>query len=78
MIKIVTTFKNSFGKNRIWSFNNPDTQKTDTETKGLLERMTGVKLCQKDGAELFDTVESAKYDKTIERITFRKSNEEWR
>ena len=59
MLKIVATFKNSFGKNQIWSFNDPDTNKTDTEIKGLLERMTGVKLCQKDGAELFHTVETA-------------------
>ncbi|MDU5334908.1 hypothetical protein [Enterococcus sp.] len=70
MLKIVATFKNSFGKNQIWSFNDPDTNKTDTEIKGLLERMTGVKLCQKDGAELFHTVETAKYVETIERIIF--------
>ena len=32
--------------------------------------MTEVKLCQKDGAELFHTVETAKYVETIETIIF--------
>jgi hypothetical protein len=32
--------------------------------------MTGVKLCHKDGAELFHTVETAKYVETIETIIF--------
>ena len=70
MLKIVATFKNSFGKNQMWSFNDPDTTKTGTEIKGLLERMTDVKLCYKDGAELFHTVETAKYVETIETIIF--------
>ena len=70
MLKIVATFKNSFGKNHTWSFNDPDTQKSDTEIKGLLEQMTDVKLCYKDGAELFNTIETAKYVETIERIIF--------
>ena len=56
MLKLVATFKNSLGKNHTWSFNDPDTQKTDTEIKGLLQRMTDVKLCQKDGAELFHRI----------------------
>ena len=70
MLKIVATFKNSFGNNQMWSFNDPDTTKTGTEIKGLLERMTNVKLCQKDGAELFHTVETAKYVEIIETIIF--------
>ena len=32
--------------------------------------MTGVKLCHKDGAELFNNVETAKYVETIETIIF--------
>ena len=48
----------------------PILKKTDTEIKGLLQRMTEVKLCQKDGAELFHTVETAKYVETIETIIF--------
>ncbi|MFI3618053.1 DUF2922 family protein [Enterococcus avium] len=70
MLKLVATFKNSLGKNHTWSFTDPDTQKTDTEIKGLLQRMTNVKLCHKDGADLFNTVESAKYVQTIETIIF--------
>ncbi|MDU5333076.1 DUF2922 family protein [Enterococcus sp.] len=70
MLKIVATFKNSFGKNHTWSFKDPNTLKTDTEIKGLLEQMTDVKLCQKDGAEMFHTVETAKYVETTERIIF--------
>lgn len=70
MLKIVATFKNSLGKNHTRSFHDPDTQKNDTEIKGLLQRMTEIKLCQKDGAELFHTVESAKYVETIETIIF--------
>ena len=70
MLKLVATFKTSLGKNQTWSFNDTDTQKTDTEIKGLLQRMTDVKLCQKDGAELFHTVETAKYVETIETIIF--------
>ena len=70
MLTIVATFKNSFGKSHIWRFNDPDTEKTDTEIKDLLERMTDVKLCRKDGAALFDTIESAKYVETIEEVIF--------
>ncbi len=41
--------------------------------------MTEVKLCHKDGAELFHTVETAKYVETIETIIFlSKSFEEQR
>ncbi len=47
MLKLVATFKNSLGKNHTWNFNDPDTQKTDTEIKGLLQRMTDVKLAIK-------------------------------
>ena len=32
--------------------------------------MTDVKLCHKDGADLFNTVETAKYVETIETIIF--------
>ena len=70
MLKLVATFKTSLGKNQTWSFNEPDTKKTDTEIKGLLQQMTGVKLCQKDGAELFHTIETAKYVEIIETIIF--------
>lgn len=70
MLKIVATFRNSFGRSQSWSFNDPDPQKTDAEVKSLLQRLTQVKLFYKDGAELFNTVESAKYVETTERIIF--------
>jgi hypothetical protein len=36
----------------------------------LLQRLTHVKLFHKDGAVLFDSVESAKYVETTEKIIF--------
>lgn len=70
MIKLVVTFKNSLGRSQSWSFANPDTTKSNTEVKSLLERFTGLKIFHKEGADLFDTVESAKYVETVETIIF--------
>ena len=70
MLKIVATFKNSLGKNQTLSFNDPDPNKSDAEVKGLLERFTRLRLFHKDGADLFATVESAKYVETTETIIF--------
>ncbi|MBU5359588.1 DUF2922 domain-containing protein [Enterococcus raffinosus] len=76
MLKIVAVFKNSFGKNHTWSFNDPDPTKSDTEVKSLLERFTRIRLFHKDGTDLFTTVESAKYVETTETIIFDASNPE--
>lgn len=70
MLKLVATFRNSLGKSQTWSFNEPDPSKSDVEVKNLLQRLTGIKLFHKDGADLFDTVESAKYVQTTETIIF--------
>ena len=70
MLKLVATFRTSLGKSQTWSLNNPDPNKTSTEVKSLLQRLTGIKLFHKDGADLFDTVESAKYVETNETIIF--------
>lgn len=70
MLKLVATFRNSLGKSQTWSFNEPDPNKSDVEVKNLLQRLTGIKLFHKDGTDLFDTVESAKYVQTTEIIIF--------
>ena len=70
MIKLVAIFKNSIGKNQTWSFDNPDPTKTPSQVKGLLERFTGLRLFHKEGVDLFDTVESAKYVETTETVIF--------
>ena len=70
MVKIVAVFKNGLGKSHTWSFLNPDQKKTNAEVKSLLQRLTHVKLFHKDGAVLFDSVESAKYVETTEKVIF--------
>ncbi|MBO1141491.1 DUF2922 domain-containing protein, partial [Enterococcus avium] len=55
--------------------NNPDPNRTPTEVKSLLQRLTGIKLFHKDGADLFNTVESAKYVETTETILFDNTQE---
>ena len=55
---------------RTWSLNNPDTTKTPTQIKGLLEQTTQLNLFKKDGIRLFDSVVSAKYVETIETPIF--------
>ncbi|WP_437177520.1 hypothetical protein [Enterococcus raffinosus] len=56
--------------------NNPDPNKAPSEVKSLLQRLTGIKLFHKDGADLFDTVESAKYVETNETIIFDNTQEQ--
>ncbi|MGL9727247.1 DUF2922 family protein [Enterococcus sp. DIV0756] len=68
--KLVAVFRNSLGKKQTWSLINPDTKKSPLEIRALLERLTRVKLFHKDGADLFHTVESAKYIETIETVIF--------
>lgn len=72
MFKLVTVFRTSLGKRQTqtWSLNNPDPNKSAVEVKDLLQRLTKVKLFHKDGADLFDTVESAKYVKITEITIF--------
>ncbi|MEQ7303388.1 DUF2922 domain-containing protein [Enterococcus avium] len=76
MFKLVATFTTSLGKKQTWSLNNPDPNKTPTEFKSLLQRLTGIKLFHKDGADLFHTVESAKYVETTETILFDNTQEQ--
>lgn len=76
MFKLVATFTTSLGKKQTWSLNNPDPNKTPTEVKSLLQRLIGIKLFHKDGADLFNTVESAKYVETTETILFDNTQEQ--
>lgn len=70
MLKLVAIFKNSGGKSHTWSFNNPDTNNTPAQIKGLLERIGALNLFHSEGLDLFDTVESAKFVETIETEIF--------
>ena len=74
--KLVTVFRNSLGKKQTWSLINPDTKKSPLEIRALLERLTRVKLFHKDGADLFHSVESAKYVETIETMIFDTTQEQ--
>ena len=76
MFKLVATFTTSLGKKQTWSLNNHDPNKTPTEVKSLLQRLIGIKLFHKDGADLFNTVESAKYVETTETILFDNTQEQ--
>ena len=69
-MKLVSQFRNGAGKSQTWSLSNPDTTKTPTQIKGLLEQMTQLNLFKKDGIRLFDSVVSAKYVETIETPIF--------
>ena len=70
VVKLVSQFRNGAGKSQTWSLNNPDTTKTPTQIKALLEQMTQLNLFKKDGIRLFDSVASAKYVETIETPIF--------
>ena len=70
VVKLVSQFRNGAGKSQPWSLSNPDTTKTPTQNKALLEQMTQLNLFQKDGIRLFDSVVSAKYVETIETPIF--------
>ncbi|MGG5316132.1 DUF2922 domain-containing protein [Enterococcus sp. AZ072] len=70
VVKLVSIFRNGAGKNQTWSMTNPDTTKTPTQIKGLLEQLTKLNLFQKDGIKQYENVVSAKYVETIETIIF--------
>ncbi len=70
VIKLVSIFRNGMGKNQTWSLSNPDTTKTPSQIKGLLEEMTKLNLFQKDGIRQYESVVSAKYVETIETPIF--------
>lgn len=71
MIKLVSTFLNSEGKNHQWTFNNPDTSKSPEEIKESLELLSSLELFEKDGVGLFQQVVKAKYVETIETPIFK-------
>ncbi len=70
MVKIVAVFKNSLGKSHTWSFLNPDQKRQTQRSKACFATSDSRKLFHKDGAVLFDSVESAKYVETTEKIIF--------
>ena len=70
VVKLVSQFRNGAGKSQTWSLSNPDTTKTPSQIKSLLEDMTKLNLFKKDGIRLFDSVVSAKYVETIETPIF--------
>ena len=72
MLKLVANFKTSEGRSQTWSFDNPTTTKSSTEIEDLLDRLSNVKLFEKDGALLFNTVDSANYVETTETEIFKK------
>lgn len=74
--KLVAVFRTSLGKKQTWSLPNPNLKKSPLEIRALLERLTRVKLFHKDGADLFHTVESAKYVETIETLIFDSTQEQ--
>lgn len=74
--KLVAVFRTSLGKKQTWNLQNPNTKKSPLEIRALLERLTQVKLFHKDGADLFHTIESAKYVETIETIIFDNTQEQ--
>ncbi|MEO1769985.1 DUF2922 family protein [Candidatus Enterococcus ferrettii] len=70
MIKLVSTFLNSEGKQHNFTFKDPDTTKSPEEIKESLELLSSLKLFEKDGVGLFQEVVNAKYVETIERPIF--------
>ena len=74
--KLVTVFRTSLGKKQTWSLINPNLTKSPLEIRTLLERLTRVKLFHKDGADLFHTIESAKYVEMIETMIFDNTQEQ--
>ncbi|MGG5330909.1 DUF2922 domain-containing protein [Enterococcus sp. AZ163] len=70
VVKLVSIFRNGMGKSQTWSLSNPDTTKTPSQIKGLLEEMAKLNLFQKDGIRQYETVVSAKYVETIETTIF--------
>ena len=65
MIKLVSTFLNSEGKNHNFSINNPDATKSPEEIKDALTLLTTLDIFEKDGVGLFKQVVKAKYVETI-------------
>ncbi|EOH88372.1 DUF2922 domain-containing protein [Enterococcus pallens] len=70
VVKLVSIFRNGMGKNQTWSLSNPDTTKTPSQIKALLEEMAKLNLFHKDGIRQYEFVVSAKYVETIETPIF--------
>ncbi|MGG5317341.1 DUF2922 family protein [Enterococcus sp. AZ072] len=70
MIKLVSTFLNSEGKQHNFTFKDPDTTKSPEEIKASLELLSSLELFEKDGVGLFQEVVKANYVETIERPIF--------
>ncbi|WP_438717045.1 DUF2922 domain-containing protein [Enterococcus sp. AZ109] len=70
MKKLVVNFRNAVGKSQTWSLKDPDTTKTPSQIKTLLEKFSGLNLFQKNGVRSYETLVSAKYVETIETIIF--------
>ncbi|MGM0175420.1 DUF2922 family protein [Enterococcus sp. DIV0800] len=70
MLKLVAIFKTRTGRSQTWSFANPNTNKAPAQIKGLLERIGPLKLFNKEGDDLYDTVESAMFVETTETVIF--------
>ncbi|MEO1768401.1 DUF2922 family protein [Candidatus Enterococcus ferrettii] len=73
MIKLVSTFLNSEGKQHNFTFKDPDTTKSPEEIKASLELLSSLELFEKDGVGLFQEVVKAKYVETIERTIFEEN-----
>ena len=49
VVKLVSIFRNGAGKSQTWSLNNPDTTKTPSQIKALLDDLTKLNLKEKRG-----------------------------
>lgn len=70
MRMLIVVFENSEGKNHRWKFKNTDPNKSVDEIKALLEKMTKLKLFEKDGVKLFQKVVSGKFVEMTEKQIF--------
>ncbi|MBM7710842.1 DUF2922 domain-containing protein [Enterococcus xiangfangensis] len=70
MLKLSGTFENSLGKMHHWSFSDPNKDLTSAEVRVQLEKLSELALFEKDGAQLFTHVTSAKFVEVIETPLF--------
>ncbi|MDT2570856.1 DUF2922 domain-containing protein [Enterococcus raffinosus] len=75
MHRLAATFKNSNGKNHRWSLKNPNLDKSPEEIKKSLEKLTVLTVFDKEDAELFENVVTAKFVEKIETVIFDKTTE---
>ena len=68
--KLVAVFQTENGKNQVWSYESPNTDKTPEEIKATLARLTQLSLFQKHGIRQFAALQSAEFITTKETTIF--------